>query len=96
MKEGQRFIAELATIAETGTIASALERAHAAFQRFITQARTDYSGDRHADARVRIRVSDLEIALALEINRAHAGQFGALIDQIHVVVRDWLRKNQFP
>jgi len=91
MAEIQRFMVNLIAIAECDAPESELkERATTMFRAKVAQATSQFGNDRYA---VRKWVDGLKIVLAFEMSRPTLGPPNALIDQMHVVVKDWLREH---
>jgi len=94
MSEIHEFINEVAAIAQNGQPEAAQkELVGQAFARWVEEARETYSREEYPDARVREWVAELRFDLKTEVNRAHPGRFGVLIDHAHGLVAEWLRRH---
>jgi hypothetical protein len=94
MSEIHEFINEVAAISQNGQPEAAQkELVGQAFARWVEETHETYSREEYPNALVRGWVAELRFDLKTEVNRAHPGRFGILIDHAHGLVAEWLRQH---
>ena len=94
MPEIHEFINDVTVIAQNSQPEAAQkELVSHAFARWVEETRETYSREEYPNALVREGVAELRFDLKSEVNRAHPGRFGVLIDHAYGLVAEWLRQH---